>query len=129
MSVSYEVFLKSDRIFYLPNDTVIFNVFVKNNSNVIIRITNFVLKFEDGSNTPLCNLDFILYPEINKIFSDNSVIKLDNHYGSRQFSLCYNIYLLNDEWTLYEKYESKQYYFFNVITKREISSGRFVIFL
>lgn len=129
MSISYEVFLKSDRIFYLPNDTVIFDVFAKNNSNVIIRITNFILKFKDGFNIPLPNLDFVLYPELNKVSSDSSAIKLNNQYGNKQFSLCYDIYLLDNEWVLDEQYESKQYYFFNVITKRELSSGQFVIFL
>ena len=129
MSITYQVILKSDKIFYLPDDFVIFNVLVKNNGNSTIRIKDFVLKFTNGFNVNLSNLDFILYPKTDNLFSDSSAIKLNNQYGNQQFRLCYNIYLFNNNWNLYDQYESQQLYFFNVVTKRELSSGQFVIFL
>ena len=129
MEIQYELFANCDRIFYLPNDTVTFHVQVRNKNNYNIRLTDFVLAFDDGDRIDIHDLDFVLYPNSDKIFHDNIRIRLLGQYGNKKFRLCYKIYLFNDDWYPYQEIISKDEYFFNVVTQREFTSGRFIVFL
>ena len=130
MTIQYYLNAKCDRIFYTPNENIIFNVWVKNYSYNDIRITDFMLVFDDGYQLILPDLDFILYSNSDNILSSSSIIQFNNQYGNKKFRLHYNIYLFNNEdWYLHKTVKSNQEYFINIVSKRELSSGRFIVFL
>ena len=129
MTIQYYLNAKCDRIFYTSNENITFHVWVKNNSNYDIRITNFMLEFHDGYQLSLPDLDFILYPNSDNILSSSSIIQINSQYGNKKFRLNYNIYLFNNDWYLHKTVKSNEEFFINIVSKRELSSGRFIVFL
>lgn len=129
MVIHHELSAKSDRIFYLPNDLIALQVWVKNNSQYDMKIKDFVLEFTDGENVRLDSLDFVLYSNSNQIVSDIAHIQLYNQYGNKKFRLSYNIYLFDNDWFHYTRIKSQEEFFLNIVTNRELNSNRFVVFL
>lgn len=119
-----------DKIFYSPGDLVQLNIWIDNNSEYPLRLSNIEIVF-DSFRQPIDEGYNISYPQNRRLLNTYYVPLPTSIYGRQPFTIEYNVdYFDFRKWVYLNRYfSSDKKYFINILSRREIGSSRYTVFL
>jgi len=119
-----------DKIFYSPGDIVQLSIWMDNNSVYPLRVSNIEIVFD--SIRQIIDADHNMsHPQEKRLLNTYCFTLPSSLNGRQSFTIEYNVEFFDfRKWTYLNRYFSgDKKYFINILSRREIGSSKYAIFL